>query len=94
MVVVANTQVKNHGITSGDIILDRHERLGRMMLGLAAISESVDDLGSSTYCTDPNRTLCDFSSSAVRGDRIGILTDAWKVVFTSHQGSINGSVTG
>lgn len=30
IVVVANTQVKNHGMTSGDIILDRHERLGKI----------------------------------------------------------------
>lgn len=65
MVVVANMHVRIQGIASGDMIRDINDRLGRMMCGLAAISESVEDRGSST-----KRTECAFSRSlGGMGDR-------------------------
>lgn len=48
MVVVANTHTSIHGISSGDISFDRHERLDCMTWGRAASSESVEHRGSST----------------------------------------------
>lgn len=68
MVVVANTHVRNHGIASGEMILDNMERLASTTRGLEASSMSADDRGSSA-----NRTLSAFSRSLGLGDFNGIV---------------------
>lgn len=70
--VVAKTHVRSQGISSGDIMRDRHERLGCMMCGLAAISESVEDRGSSTKRTQGAA----FSRSIDREDREDLIEEA------------------